>query len=129
MEHDQHRRPDWKGSLEWLHFAARLPAAYQPLPTGSGGGLVEGGRAILMGGFAVNNSTAAGNVIIFDGTDSSGIAIARMTLAASSSATLNVGTNGILLERGAFITTTVSVNSGCLYLIPLWRYTDTQPGR
>ena len=123
------RGQDLKGSWEWLHFAAGLPAKPFQLDAVTASKALVGGRYILTGGSFNNTATTAATVTVYDGQDATGEIIAQLTVPASSSLLLSTANDGVLTEIGLFVGVSGGTITGSLWAVPLWHYNITPPGQ
>lgn len=80
------------------------------------GELILAGQCYLSGFSLVNNSTSAGTVTIYDGTDAKGTQLDPVALAASSTLRVNYPHEGIFCEQGIFVVAAGIFAQGTLWV-------------
>lgn len=127
MEHGGRDR--YLGSWEWLAAASELPAMVLPVRSVSAGGQVFTGRCIFRGYSLANVATTAGQFAVLDGQDATGITAAISDVAASASTYDNPAVKGVLMDLGIYLSVTTLTLNGAIWIVPLWDYPHTMPGR
>lgn len=122
-------RDKYLGSWNWLAAASELPAMVLPVRSLSAGGQLFTGRCIFRGYSLANVATTAGQFAVLDGQDATGITAAISDVAASSSTYDNPAVKGVLMDLGIYLAITTATLTGALWIVPLWDYPHTMPGR
>lgn len=120
---------DLKASWPWLEFAAGLPSSHVAVPGNGPWGQLATGRYLLTGATLVNTGTAAATVVIRDGQDANGDVIASLVVPAGGGLPWQGPAAGILAEVGLWAASPGAAVSGAIYVVPLWHYDKTPPGR
>lgn len=119
---------DRKGSLDWLAFAASLPSKPIQFKAITASQLIVKGRYLLNGISLNNTATVAGVATLHDGEDTTGQITLVQPFAASNGAFQVAPAGGVLCEMGVYLELSAGTISGCVWVVPLWRYNVTRPG-
>jgi hypothetical protein len=98
--------------------AALGPAKPYYVAAGGYPKLIYRGRCALLG-YSLYNSAGAGRTRTWDGINDTGLRVTDTYFAAIGTQTQWFGDNGILLERGLYVTATLTTIAGTYYLVPL----------